>query len=64
MAALEPDETTHQANTERLLKHLKENSLASRLVHAQRAPKPAESMMAVLRERLEQVRENLDRTEA
>ena len=59
-----PDERTPQDNVQRLVSHLKEGSLASRFVHAHRAADPAEAMKAVLIDRLEQVRENLDGTEA
>lgn len=54
-------------NVDRLLKHLKDSSLAARLVRAHRDPgqaTPAEAMKLVLSERLKQVRENLDRTTA
>lgn len=57
-----PIETKPPANVERLLKHLMEGALAARLVHAHGTPERAESMKAVLFERLEQVRENLDGT--
>lgn len=61
------EETKAQDNFDRLLKHLKDRSLAARLVQAHRASEvadPAESMKTVLRERLEQERKNLDGTEA
>jgi len=64
MAAVQDDDKKPQDNVERLLKHLKENSFAAMLVHAHSGPNPAESMKAVLRERLLQVRGNLDGPEA
>ncbi len=60
-------EAKPQDNFDRLLKHLKNGSLAARLVHARRAPdagSPAEAMKAVLRARLQQVRADLDDTKA
>jgi len=60
------DEAKPQNNYDRLLKHLKDGSLAARLVRAHRAPEaggPAEAMKAVLRERLAQMREEIDDTE-
>jgi hypothetical protein len=60
-----PDETKPPDNFDRLLKHLKNGSLAVRLVQAHRASgaaSPSESMKAVLRARLEQVRGDLDST--
>jgi hypothetical protein len=62
-----PDEVKPQNNYDRLLKHLKEGSLAARLVQAHRTPAAggsAETMKTVLRERLEQVREKIDNTKA
>ncbi len=62
-----PDDTKSLDNLDRLLKHLKDGSLAARLVQAHRTPDtddPAESMKAVLKERLEQVRNDLAGTEA
>ncbi len=50
-------------NVARLLKHLKDGSLAVRLVGAHRNPgagSPVTSAKAVLTARLEQVRESLD----
>ena len=47
-----PDETTPPNNFDRLLKHLKEKSLAGSLVQAHRHPTastPRESMIVVLR---------------
>ena len=64
MPAVQNKETKRQDNIERLLKHLKEGSLAAKLVHAHGAPDPAESMKAVLRDRLQQVSGNFDGTEA
>ena len=58
-----PDEADPIDNVDRLLKHLKDDSLAARLVRAHRAPQPgdpAASMKAILAERLEQVKETLD----
>ena len=58
-----PDETDPIENVDRLLKRLKAESLAARLVRAHREPHPgvpAASMKAVLTERLEQVRAKLD----
>jgi hypothetical protein len=60
MTESKPDETKPEENVDRLLKHLKEDSFAARLVHAHRAPGRTASMMAVLTERLQQVRESLD----
>jgi hypothetical protein len=51
-------------NSERLLTHLEEDSLAARLVqsYCRRDPaKPIESMKAVLQERIQQVRDTIDR---
>jgi len=53
-------------NSERLLTHLEDGSLAARLVRAHRNSDPAhraESMKAVLQERLERVRGSIDGTE-
>lgn len=48
------------SNSDRLLQHLKEGSLAARLVQAQRgAASPAEALKAVIRERLHQARKDL-----
>lgn len=61
-----PKKNDSQDNVDRLLKHLKEGSLAARLVQAHRNPgsaRPSESMEAVLTDRLEQVRRSLDSTE-
>lgn len=61
------DKAEPKNNSDRLLKHLKDGSLAARLVEAYRirdAADPSESMKAVLRERLEQTREKIDGAEA
>ena len=58
-----PDEADPKDNVDRLLEHLKDDSLAARLARAHRAPQagdPAASMKAILAERLEQVRAKLD----
>ena len=58
-----PDEADPKDNVDRLLGHLKDDSLAARLVRAHRAPQagdPAAPMKAILTERLEQVKETLD----
>ncbi len=58
-----PDEADPIDNVDRLLKHLKDDSLAAQLVRAHRAPQPgdpAASMKAILAERLEQAKETLD----
>ncbi len=58
-----PDKTEPMDNVDRLLKRLKDNSLAARLVRAHRTPKtddPAASMKAILTERVEQIRAKLD----
>jgi hypothetical protein len=58
------DKAKPQNNYDRLLKHLKDGSLAARLVQAHHASNPeeaAENMRVVLRERLEQVRGALDK---
>lgn len=52
-----------QSNSERLLSHLAEGSLAARLVRAHGEPSPRESMLAVIRERLAEVRADLDSAE-
>lgn len=52
---------------DRLVKHLKNGSLAARLVHARRtagAGDPVEAMKAVLNERFAQVRAKIDNPEA
>jgi hypothetical protein len=62
-----PDDTKSHDNLGRLLKHLEDGSLAARLVHAHRdsrASDPSESMKAVLRARLDEVRGDLDDTTA
>lgn len=62
-----PDTVKSTSNTDLLLKHLKDGSLASRLVEAHRNRSPADSpdsMRAVLRERLEQARREIDGTKA
>lgn len=54
-------------NSDRLLKHLMEGSLAYRLVQTHRnhgSNDPAKSIKAVLQERLEQVRRNIDHSKA
>ena len=61
-----PDETTPPNNFDRLLKLLKEKSLAASLLQAHRDPtagSPMDSMIAVLKARLEQVRKDLDHTQ-
>lgn len=58
-----PNDATSQLNVDLLLKHLKNGSLAARLVNAHRAPDaadPAEAMKAVLKKRLDQVKEKID----
>lgn len=58
-----PDETNTEDNVDRLLKHLKKDSLAAQLVQAHNAPDgddPAAAMKVVLTERLEQVKAKLD----
>lgn len=54
-------------NSDRLLKHLDEGSLAYRLVQAHRdrgTTDPAESIKSILQKRLDQVRRNLDHPKA
>ena len=61
------DESKTQNNINRLLRHLKKDSLAAQLVQAHHTPETgdsAESMKAVLRKRLEQVKKDLDGTQA
>jgi hypothetical protein len=58
-----PDKIEPKDNIERLLTHLKEGTMAERLVRAhsaQHAQGPAASMKAVLLERLGQVKAELD----
>lgn len=60
-----PDKTEVINNSERLLMHLDEKSLAARLVraHQNRDPAhPSASIKAVLQERIEQVRGSFDVT--
>jgi hypothetical protein len=60
------DEEKLPDNYDRLLNHLNADSLAARLVQAYRAPEaggPMEAMKAVLRERIEKEREEIDATE-
>ena len=62
-----PDASTPPDNFDRLRKHLKDGSLAARLVEAHRKPgaaTPTEAAALVLRARLEQVRGSFDKTEA
>jgi hypothetical protein len=62
----EPDKPGPRSNSERLLTHLKDGSLAAQLVraHGDRDPdQPEESMRAVLKERLEQERMGVDGTQ-
>ena len=62
-----PDDTKSPDNFDRLLTHLKDGSLAARLVQTHRTPdtdNPAESMRDLLKERLKQVRNDLADTEA
>jgi hypothetical protein len=62
-----PEKAEPKNNYDRLMMHLEDGSLASRLVQAHRdrdIANPAESMKAVLRERLEQVRQSIDDPEA
>lgn len=57
------DEPDPPSNVDRLLEHLKDESLAARLVRAHgaaEAASPTDSMKAILTERLEQVREEID----
>lgn len=61
------DEAQPRNNYDRLLKHLKDGSLAARLVQAHRVAEAGgslETMKAVLRERLAQMREKLDKIKA
>lgn len=58
---LNTDKPKPQDNFDRLLKHLKDGSLAAHLVHAHRNPgtvAPAEAKKAILTDRLEQVRKD------
>ncbi|MFQ5847138.1 MAG: hypothetical protein ACE5IQ_05610 [Candidatus Methylomirabilales bacterium] len=62
-----PEEAKPQDNIDRILKHLKNGSPAARLVNAHRtadAGNPTEAMKAVLKERLAQVRAEIDKPEA
>lgn len=52
-----------QSNSERLLSHLEEDSLAARLVRAHGESNPREAMLAVIQERLAEVRADLDSAE-
>lgn len=55
------------SNSDRLLKHLVEGSLAYRLVQTHRdrgSTDPAKSIKTVLQERLEQVKRNIDHPKA
>lgn len=57
------DEPEPPSNVDRLLKHLKDDSLAALLVRAHSAVEsadPTESMKAILTERLERARERID----
>ncbi len=57
------DETKLKDNTACLLEHLKDRSLAYKLVqahHAAATADPAEAMKVILRERFEQVRREID----
>ena len=59
------DETNSQENAERLLHHLKDDSLAAQLVHAHRTADgndPNSAMKTVINERLQQVRAKIDGT--
>ena len=61
-----PDKAEPMNNSERLLAHLEDSSLAARLVRAHRdrdPAHPAESIKAVLKEGLEQVRASIDDAE-
>lgn len=58
-----PDEEQPQNNYDRLLNHIKQDSLAAQLVRAYCGPEaesPTEAMKAVLRERLTKLREKID----
>lgn len=58
-----PDEVNDESNIDRLLKHLKDESLASRLIRAHEASdggEPVASMKAVLTERLDEVKGKLN----
>ena len=62
-----PEEAKPESNFDRLVTHLHSGSLAYRLVQAyrdQNATDPAESMKAVLRKRLEEVRRSIDHPKA
>jgi hypothetical protein len=58
-----PDNTKSPDNFDRLLKHLKNGSLAARLVrayHSAGTAGPGDSMMLVLKERLEEVKKSFE----
>lgn len=58
-----PDEVNDENNIDRLRKHLKEESLAARLIAAHEAPDGGESvpaMRVVLTEHLDEVKGKLD----
>jgi hypothetical protein len=58
-----PDESNPMDNIQRLLAHLKDDSLAARLVGAYRDAQghnPGEGLRAILTARLEQVKAELD----
>lgn len=62
-----PEKVEPVNNSDRLLKHLDEASLAYRLVQAHRdrgTSDPAESIKSILQKRLDQVRRNLDHPKA
>lgn len=59
----EPGQPADQNNIDRLLKHLKVDSLASRLVKAHpNSDNPTETMQEVLADRLELMKAKLDGT--
>jgi hypothetical protein len=58
-----PEKTEPMNNSDRLLKHLIEGSLAYRLVETHRdrdSTDPVKSIKAILQERLEQARRNIE----
>jgi hypothetical protein len=60
------NETESPDNFDRLLKHLKDDSLAARIVRARRKPDttdPAGAMKEVLRDRLAQLRKRIENPE-
>ena len=62
-----PDKAEMTSNSDRLLGHLDEGSLAYHLVQAHRdreISNPMESIKAVIQERLEQVRKSIDHHKA